>query len=215
MEKELMEASQQKVIMMKEIHHRVKNNLAIVISMLSLQARNNPNPELGKIIRDIEMRIRSMALIHEHLYRSENLDRIPLDQYLRSLSTIILGTFSHPGIELDLELDAVNVSLETALPIGLITNELITNAVKYAFPDVQQGNIRIDLKRRDSHLVELLIADNGIGLPKHFDFQKASSLGMFITRLLIEQLNAQIQIGNGKGASFRIRCPIVPAHKSF
>ncbi|MFH1159652.1 MAG: histidine kinase dimerization/phosphoacceptor domain -containing protein [bacterium] len=204
MEKELLEASQQKVIMMKEIHHRVKNNLAIVISMLSLQMRHNPNPELRKIIRDIEMRIRSMALIHEHLYRSENLNRIPLDQYLRSLSTIILSTFSASEINLDLDLDPLEASIETALPIGLITNELITNSVKYAFAEGVEGSIRLSLKRQKSNQIELVISDNGIGLPANFDFTKATTLGMFITRLLVEQLNAKLTVGKGNGASFSI-----------
>jgi len=215
MEKELIQAAKQKVIMMKEIHHRVKNNLAIVISMLSLQMRYNPNPELRKIMRDIEMRIRSMALIHEHLYRSENLDRIPLDQYLHSLSTIILNTFAASKINLELDLNPEEVSIETALPIGLITNELITNSVKYAFQGEREGTVTLRLKQHTGNQIDLIISDDGIGLPVNFDFARANTLGMFITRLLTEQLNATLTVGQGKGTSFSIRFPRTPIRKEF
>jgi PAS domain S-box-containing protein len=207
-EKEVEELKQrnaeQKEIMLREIHHRVKNNLAIVISLLSLQLRNNDDPILLRIIRDIEMRIRSMALIHEHLYRSENIDRIPLASYLHALATIITGTFSGHRIRLITELEPVDVSIETALPIGLIANELLTNAFKYAFPAHGEGEIVIGLETcgPDAHI--LTIRDNGIGLPDHFSLDSEKSLGMFIVRLLVEQLDGQIAINRNHGTEFKI-----------
>ncbi|MEI7982956.1 MAG: histidine kinase dimerization/phosphoacceptor domain -containing protein, partial [Bacteroidota bacterium] len=131
--------AEQKEIMLREIHHRVKNNLAIVISLLTLQLRNNKDPNLHRIIQDIEMRIRSMALIHEHLYRSESIEKISLASYLQSLASIILQTFSGHHIKLISNFDQTDVSIETALPLGLITNELLTNAFKYAFPSNGAG----------------------------------------------------------------------------
>jgi two-component sensor histidine kinase len=197
--------TQQKEIMLREIHHRVKNNLAIVISLLSLQMKNNDDPDLKRIIRDIEMRIRSMALIHEHLYRSENLNRIPLADYLQALSTIILGTFSGHHIDLITELEPTDVSIETALPLGLITNELLTNAVKYAFPDRQPGELRVIMRQDTEGIYLLSISDNGVGLPVGFRMEDQQSLGMFIIRLLVEQLDGSLSLDTTGGTSFSIR----------
>ncbi|MEI6435865.1 MAG: histidine kinase dimerization/phosphoacceptor domain -containing protein [Bacteroidota bacterium] len=211
-EKEIEELKQknivQKEIMLREIHHRVKNNLAIVVSLLNLQLRNNTDPELNRIIKDVEMRIRSMALIHEHLYRSENLDRIPLSAYLHSLATIVTGTFSGHRINLVIDLEPTDVTIETALPIGLITNELLTNAFKYAFPRRQDGEIYIQLTEETDEVNKLIIKDNGIGLPANFSFESDKSLGMFIVRLLVEQIDGKIEILQQNGTEFIIRFPI-------
>ena len=197
--------AEQKEIMLREIHHRVKNNLAIVISLLNLQLRNNEDSGLQRIIRDIEMRIRSMALIHEHLYRSENLDRIPLDKYIESLATIISGTFSGHRVNLVTSLVTTDVSIETALPIGLIVNELLTNAFKYAFPHQQHGEVQVYLIKEDEEWFTLIVKDNGIGLPDLFSMDSEKSLGMFIIKLLVEQLDGSIDIAGRNGASFTIR----------
>lgn len=208
-EKEVEELKQrnaeQKEVMLREIHHRVKNNLTIVISLLNLQIRNNANPEFIRIIRDIEMRIRSMALIHEHLYRSENIDLIPLAAYLHSLAAIITSTFSGRHISLVTHLDPADVNIETALPIGLIANELLTNAYKYAFPENHEGTIEIQLSEDAGEMFTLVIRDNGVGLPDKFSLDSEKSLGMFIVRLLVEQLDGTIEIGDQAGTEFRIR----------
>jgi two-component sensor histidine kinase len=207
-ERELEELKQknieQKEVMLREIHHRVKNNLAIVVSLLNLQLRNHADPELRRIIRDIEMRIRSMALIHEHLYRSENLDRIPLGTYLESLTTIITGTFSGHHINMVTSLDAADVSIETALPIGLIANELLTNAFKYAFPHHHDGEIQVHLHKGIGNEFSLMIKDNGVGLPESFSMDSEKSLGMFIVKLLVEQLDGTIEISRIQGTAFTI-----------
>lgn len=213
-EQELKKASDQKMIMMKEIHHRVKNNLAIVISMLSLQQRQISDPVLQRAILDIQMRIRSMALIHEHLYRSEDLDRITLHEYLRALTSIILSSCSSPKIHLETEFDQLEVSIETALPIGLITNELLTNAIKYAFPKERGGTIRISLKAEDG-MISLTIADNGIGLPDSFNLEEQTTLGIFIVKLLTEQLSGKLSIDSGEGTSVTLTFPAIPIRKPF
>jgi len=191
--------------MLREIHHRVKNNLAIVISLLNLQKQKYPDPDLRRIMKDMELRIRSMALIHEHLYHSENLDQIPLADYLHDLSAIILGTFSGKKIKLITRLEAAEVNIETALPIGLITNELLTNAFKYAFTDQGEGIIQISLSKPDDDHIRLTISDNGSGLPSGFSLNEQTSLGMFIVRLLVEQLDGSIDVANDHGASFTIQ----------
>jgi two-component sensor histidine kinase/PAS domain-containing protein len=207
-EKEIEELKQknieQKEIMLREIHHRVKNNLAIVVSLLDLQLRNNSDPELIRIIRDVEMRIRSMALIHEHLYRSENLDMIPLASYLQSLSEIILSTFSGSRINLITSFDPLDVNIELALPLGLIANELLTNAFKYAFPLYHTGDIEIHLRKAHDNGYTLIVKDNGVGLPPSFSMDSDKSLGMFIVRLLVEQINGKIDISRQNGTTFTI-----------
>lgn len=198
--------AEQKEIMLREIHHRVKNNLAIVISLISIQIRNYPNPELKKPMKDIEMRIRSMALIHEYLYRSDIVDRIPLSNYLYSLSSAILGTLGEGNIHLSTDISPINISIEMALPLGLITNELITNAIKYAFPDHREGELQLILKPEINNggYYRLTIKDNGVGLPADFSIEKPASTGMFIVKLLIEQLGAKLEIENIQGTSFHI-----------
>jgi PAS domain S-box-containing protein len=208
-EKEIEELKQrnteQKEVLLREIHHRVKNNLAIVISLLNFQLRNNTNEELNRMIIDIQMRIRSMALIHEHLYRSENLDRIPLATYIESLAYMILTAFSGHRINLVKDLDIMDVSIETALPIGLIINELLTNAFKYAFPNGSEGNIHVTLKKEEDQMCSLIVEDNGIGLPASSTMASEKSLGLYIVGLLVEQLDGTVRIVRDNGTSFHIR----------
>jgi two-component sensor histidine kinase len=198
-------STEQKEVLLREIHHRVKNNLAIVISLLNFQLRNNSNTELTRMIIDIQMRIRSMALIHEHLYRSENLDRIPLAAYIESLTYMIITTFSGHRINLVKKLDQMDVSIETALPIGLIINELLTNAFKYAFPGGAEGEITLTLIKLEDEMCALVVEDNGVGLPVTSSMDSEKSLGLYIVRLLVEQLDGTVEIVRGKGTSFRIR----------
>lgn len=196
-----------KETMLKEIHHRVKNNLAIVISLLSMQGSKNADPDFQKLIRDIELRIRSMALIHEHLYRSENFDKIPLSNYIHSLISMISATFSGHKISLKMELEEILVNIETALPLGLITNELLTNSYKYAFPGNIEGIVSLKLEKVIPEGFRLTVSDNGIGLPEGFDLRNQESLGMFIIRLLIEQLDGSISVSSNEGVSVCITVP--------
>ena len=195
----------QKEVLLREIHHRVKNNLAIVISLLNFQLRNTSNEEITRMIIDIQTRIRSMALIHEHLYRSENLDRMRLAAYIESLSFMILTTFSGHRVKLETHLEAIDVSIEAALPIGLIVNELLTNAFKYAFPGNAEGIITILLEKAEGDKCLLVVGDNGIGLPPSSTLNSEKSLGLYIVGLLVEQLEGSVEIDRKQGTSFRIR----------
>ncbi|MEI6681064.1 MAG: PAS domain S-box protein [Bacteroidota bacterium] len=195
----------QKEVLLREIHHRVKNNLAIVISLLNFQLRNTTNVEITRMIIDIQTRIRSMALIHEHLYRSENLDRMRLAAYLESLSFMILTTFSGHRVKLETNLEAIDVSIEAALPIGLIVNELLTNAFKYAFPGNAEGIITILLEKAEGDMCRLVVEDDGVGLPASSTLDSEKSLGLYIVGLLVEQLEGSVEIDRKKGTSFRIR----------
>ncbi|HNY01714.1 MAG TPA: PAS domain S-box protein [Bacteroidales bacterium] len=198
-------AAEQKEVLLREIHHRVKNNLAIVISLLNFQLRNNTNEMLSQMILDIQMRIRSMALIHEHLYRSENLDRIPLASYIDALAGMIVATFRGHRIAFSKHLDPLDVSIEIALPVGLIINELLTNAFKYAFPGDLTGDIRISLSNETGHECLLVVEDNGIGLPPDSSLNSEKSVGLYIVHLLVEQIEGQLEVIRNHGTTFRIR----------
>jgi two-component sensor histidine kinase len=198
-------SAEQKEVLLREIHHRVKNNLAIVISLLNFQLRNNESEELNRMIIDIQMRIRSMALIHEHLYRSESLDRIPIANYVDSLTFMIMTAFSGHRINLVKQLEPIDVSIETALPIGLIINELLTNAFKYAFPGHIPGDIHLTLSREEGQMCSIIVKDNGIGLPETSSMDSEKSLGLYIVKLLVEQLDGSVNIVRNNGTAFHIR----------
>ncbi len=208
-EKEIEELKQrsadQKEVMLREIHHRVKNNLAIVISLLTFQLNENTNPEIKRSLIDIQTRIRAMALIHEHLYRSENLDKIPLATYILSLMQMIMSAYSGHRVQLESNLEPIDVTIETALPVGLIINELLTNAFKYAFPGNDNGMVIISLAKAEDDYCVLSVKDNGIGLPQSFIPESSVSIGLYIVRLLAEQMDGSIQIEREKGTTFSIR----------
>ena len=198
-------SADQKEVLLREIHHRVKNNLAIVISLLSFQLNENANPELRRLLVDIQTRIRAMALIHEHLYRSENLDKITLTTYITSLIQMIVSTFSVRDIRIETNLEPIEATIETALPVGLIVNELLTNAFKYAFPGSPKGTITIGLKKAEEDYCIVTVGDNGIGFPPAYLPESSSSLGLYIVRLLTEQLDGSIHIDQDHGATFTIK----------
>jgi PAS domain S-box-containing protein len=198
-------SADQKEVLLREIHHRVKNNLSIVISLLSFQLNDNENPIIKRSLIDIQTRIRAMALIHEHLYRSENLDRIPLATYVSSLVQMVISTFSGNNVRIEYHLMPIESSIETALPVGLIINELLTNAFKYAFPDKNPGTILVGLSEAEEDFCLITVSDNGVGLPANFIPESSSSLGMYIVRLLAEQLDGTLQIDRTNGTTFNIR----------
>jgi PAS domain S-box-containing protein len=212
-----LKSAEQKEILLREIHHRVKNNLAIVISLLDMQIRSNDNEEFGNMAREVEFRIRSMALIHEHLYKSDELDRVSLDRYLGALAMNVVRTCTKGNVQLIDQLTPVDVILEKAMPLGLIANEILTNACKYAFCEGKLGIITMDLQAEtpDSDLYRLTIKDDGKGLPENFTMDGSSSLGMFIVKLLVEQIEGQLIIENKHGSSFSILFKGMKSHPNI
>jgi PAS domain S-box-containing protein len=212
-EEALIENSRQKEILMREIHHRAKNNFAILISLLSIQKFQVKNPELFNILSDLQTRIRTMVLIHEQLYRTNSVDVISFGHYILNLSKIISNAFKKEGIILHSEIKECQLNIETALPLGLVVNELLTNSFKYAFKGKDRGNIHIKLSPHINEPEdkiskwELIIEDDGIGLPESFDLNKVSSMGSQIIQALVDQIHGKIYISGNEGASFRIIFP--------
>ncbi|WP_230740686.1 histidine kinase N-terminal 7TM domain-containing protein [Methanooceanicella nereidis] len=194
----------EKELLLKEIHHRVKNNLQIISSLMSLQALNTINENTSAHLRDTQGRIKSMALIHERLYLSRDLARIDFKEYVRSLIVSLKRSYAlYPGIEVDTDIDNVFLDIDTAIPCGLIINELVSNSLKYAFKDTGSGRICVSMCC-ENDLYRLVVSDDGVGLPAGMDFRNTDSLGLQLVVTLTEQLKGNIEYPDRKGATFII-----------
>jgi two-component sensor histidine kinase len=200
----------EKEVLIKEIHHRVKNNLQTVSSLLSLQARLLLDPAARSAFKDSQMRVQSMALIHEKLYQSENLALVNLRPYIENLVAILLRSYQAQvgQVRLVTQLEDVSVGIDTAVPVGLILNELISNAFKHAFADGRAGTITIRLWREDAQRICLSCQDDGRGLPPDFDIRTSKSLGMQLVNSLVNQLAGELHISGSSGVLFGIHIPL-------
>jgi PAS domain S-box-containing protein len=196
----------EKETMLKEIHHRVKNNLQVIQSLLNLQARKIKDPQALEVINQSRDRIRAMALVHEKLYQSPDLAQIDMTDYLQGLSISLFHSsqVSPNKVKLKLEMEEVQLGINEAIPLGLILNELISNALKHAFPGGREGEIRVGLALVDEGLIRLSVRDNGIGLPGEVGFREAESLGFQVVSALVEQLSGSIELDREVGTEFRI-----------
>lgn len=202
----LMQALNEKEVLLKEVYHRVKNNLQVVSSLINLQAGHVKNEAAGDLLRQSADRIKAMALFHEKLYQSKDLAKIDFNGYIRSLvDHLLFGYGAHSSkIAVNLRVDDVYLNVDTAIPCGLIINELLSNALKYAFPGDSRGEINISFTRGQGELV-LVIADNGIGLPDQLDINKCASLGLQLVNTLINQLMGQMTVERSHGTAFTLR----------
>jgi two-component sensor histidine kinase/integral membrane sensor domain MASE1 len=202
---ELASRNEEKEVLLKEIHHRVKNNLQVICSLLNLQARRFDDPRITQAFADSQSRVKSMALVHENLYRSQKIDCIAMDSYVRSLVEGVARTHLQ-GDCVRYEVTASNITLpiDTAVPCGLIINEMVTNAFKHAFPEGKGGRLSISISERAADRVELLVSDNGVGLPADQQAMSGGSFGMSLVSMLVEQLNATLEVLPMPGTTFRL-----------
>ncbi|MDZ7270913.1 MAG: PAS domain-containing protein [candidate division KSB1 bacterium] len=198
----------EKEVLLKEIHHRVKNNMQVISSMLRLQAGYIQDPQALELFQESQNRVKSMALIHEKLYQSQDLARIDFADYLRNLTSHLFRSYSgRPDVTLNVEVGDVHLSVETGIPCGLIVNELVSNALKHAFPGGRSGQITVSLQRNNGTYV-LSVKDDGVGFPKDVDFRNTPSLGLQLVNTLTTQLEGSVElISNGVGTEFRIQFP--------
>ncbi|MBH8564172.1 PAS domain S-box protein [Nostoc sp. CENA67] len=206
-DKEHIEASlREKEVLLKEIHHRVKNNLGIVSSLLQMQSRRTQDAQANAILRDSHNRIASIALVHEKLYCSQDLANIDFAHYIRNLTAHLFASYNTSSnlIQLSINTEKVSLDIETAVPCGLIINELVSNALKYAFPDNRAGQIKVKFYQENEHNLILIVQDNGIGLPENFDHKKSKTLGINLVQGLVKQLRGSIDINCQQGTEFRI-----------
>ena len=194
----------EKETLLQEIHHRVKNNMAVISSLLKIQAYNMDDKRLKDALMDSQNRVQSMSAIHETLYQSESLSSIDLSTYLPKLAESIAKNYT-TGRKVNIKIEAENIliSVKQASPIGLIVNELITNSLKYAFPENAEGEIKISLTQKEQNQVELEYADNGIGMPKNFDWQKTKTMGLKLVKALANsQLDGSIDMDSNNGTKY-------------
>jgi PAS domain S-box-containing protein len=204
-EKQLRRSLEEKEVLLREVHHRVKNNLNVISSLLNLQASNIQTPEQAlAAFRNSSDRIMSMALVHEELYNSRNYARVDMGEYLDKLTRQLLLAYGPGGgISLSAQAGGISLSVDTSIPCGLILNELITNAFKHAFPKGGPGDIHVLLRTVDDDSFELCVSDNGIGLPEGCEGR--GTLGLTLVRLLTEQLEGTTDISTENGTRYRIR----------
>lgn len=196
----------QKDLLLKEIHHRVKNNLQIISSLIKLQSAHVNDKEIHSMFAESQNRIKTMALIHEKLYRSTDISVIEFYDYIKNL---VNSLYSSYGISIDrvkpvIEFRSIYLDIDTAIPCGLIINELISNCLKYAYPDLRKGEIFIDLNELNENDYLLLIKDDGIGIPESIDFGNTNSLGLKLVKILSEQLGGTVELIRNNGSEFRI-----------
>ncbi|MEQ8423226.1 MAG: histidine kinase dimerization/phosphoacceptor domain -containing protein, partial [Cyclobacteriaceae bacterium] len=197
----------EKESLLREIHHRVKNNLQVISSLLNMQSYHLDDPGMINAIAEGQSRVKAMALIHQKLYQTEQLTEIDFEEYTNQLINHLATAFGQPDKKINSKVSGANIKLDidTAIPLGLILNELVTNAYKYAFEGVNEGDLAIELQRVDDHQYELTVADSGKGLPGDFDVTKLNSLGLKLVNMLIEQLDGQLTIQSENGTQFSIR----------
>ncbi len=203
---------EEKVILLREVHHRVKNNLQIIISLVNLQMRQTDDPEVKKIMSETQNRVRAMSLVHEKLYRSESLSRIDFADYTRYLATQLLSYYGPDTrkVRLDFVMGKIMVDINTAVPLGLLINEIVSNALKHAFPNGREGTISIS-GGYTGDLITLVVKDNGIGISADFDWKNTTSLGMRLVNSLIDQIDGTIVLDRSQGTTFTITIKRDPA----
>jgi PAS domain S-box-containing protein len=202
----------EKDILISEIHHRVKNNLQVISSLLRLQAKSSEDPELIEMLNGIQGRIRSMAMIHEKLYDTNDFTRIKLSSYVKALSQDLFKTHNiNPGkIGLTIQTDGeVYVDVTKAIPCGLVLNELISNALKHAFPGDRKGKLQIILSETKNAEINIVVRDNGVGLPDNIDIHQPQTLGLELLNGLVKnQLDGQIEVRRDNGTEIRLKFPL-------
>jgi len=197
---------EEKNILLQEIHHRVKNNMQIISSLLNLQTRYVDDEEAVNVLKESQNRVRSMAMIHEKLYQSNDLSHINFVDYIQSLVSNLFYSYNIKNLQIKsiLEIDDIRLNMETAVPCGLIISEIVSNSLKYAFPNEMHGEILVSLKSVEDGY-ELIISDNGVGLPEELDFDNNKSLGLILVKSLTEQIDGEITIHRNHGTEFKIR----------
>ena len=203
---ELTAALAEREVLLQEVHHRVKNNLQIISSLINMQLRNLAPGPGGDALLECQTRVQAIGLIHEQLYQSKDYAHVPFADYVRSLAhNVFSATGSSPSlVTLELAIDDVALAVDKAIPCGLVLNELITNSLKHGFKDGRRGRVRVELARLDDARCRVSVEDDGVGLPVGMEVAQSGSLGLLLVRTLAEQLEAELEVDGTQGAAFRL-----------
>ena len=192
----------EKEFLLKEIHHRVKNNLGVVSSLLELQAAQNDDPNVIEAMKQSQNRVYSMGMIHQRLYQGKNLATVEMKDYFKNLGQHILDSFGVVDrVNIEFDMEAIEIDVDTAIPLGLIVNELLTNSLKYAFPNDRKGKIKLSLQRSAAEILLLEVADDGVGKQED-NLNKGTGFGTQLIKLLMQQLNGEMKFQSKEGTSF-------------
>jgi len=205
-ERQLEESIKEKEVLLKEVHHRVKNNMQVISSILNLQSSYIDDETALSILRESQDRIKSMSFVHESLYQSNTLSEVNFSEYIQNIARNLFHSYGRPqgGLSLDFELEEVFLNLDTSIPCGLIINEIVSNSLKYAFEGRESGVIKIEFSKLSDGKLKLIVSDNGIGLPDNFDIENAESLGLQLVTTLITQVSGVLEIDTTNGTRFNI-----------
>lgn len=200
-ERKIEQSLREKESLLQEIHHRVKNNLQVVSSLLGLQSRQMADEEIRRAFRESQNRVHSMALIHERLYQSKDLSQIDCQEYADQLVGHLFRSYgvSLSRVKLEMDFSGERMPMALAVPMGLILNELLSNSLKHAFPHGREGKVVVELRRSEAGMLTLVVADDGVGLPANANLWNARSLGLRLVRILSEQVGAELNIGSENG----------------
>lgn len=191
-------------VLLRDVHHRVKNNLQVISSLLGLQAEHIDDQRALDAFAESQNRVRAMALVHERVYQSSDLARVDLAAYIRDLAErLFVALGADPAIALDLDAEPVSLPMDTAIPCGLLISELISNSIKHAFPAGRSGSVKVRLRQQEDRIV-LTIADDGVGLPEGLDYRHTESLGLQLVTILAQQLDATVDVDGSVGTRFTI-----------
>jgi len=215
-EKNFRTSLEEKELLLRELHHRVKNNMQIISSLLSLQTQHIKDERDLKIFESSQNRVKTMSLIHEELYSSQDFSHINLSEYIQNLTKELLTShIEDPGrVKLTVNVEDVRMELETAIPLGLLINEIVANSVNHAFPNEQKGKIIVELER-DGNAFILKMSDDGIGIPEDIDFKKAETLGFQLINSLVNQLDGQIEMHTNNGTRYTVKFKELDYKKRF
>jgi PAS domain S-box-containing protein len=208
-EEQIRQSLIEKEILLKEIHHRVKNNLQIIKSLLSLQLKFVKDKTAANFISESMNRITSISIIHELFYKYKDITKIEFNNYISKIVSHLFNVYGVDSSKISAEYNLTGISLgiDTAIPCGLIINELLTNCLKYAFPDVRKGKILIEMKKNENDTISLILKDDGIGMPDNFDMANPPSMGMQLVLTLVKQMDGNIELERNKGTKFVINFP--------
>jgi PAS domain S-box-containing protein len=208
MQQQIEASLKEKDVLLKEIHHRVKNNLQIIISLLNLQSGYIKDETTLKAVKDGQSRVRSMALVHEKFYQSDTVTEIDFGEYLKKLCQFLYQTYGDKTdrIEVVIKGEQILLDMDTAMPCALLVNEIVSNAYKYAFPGLKSGTILIEMKKAGGK-IDLAISDNGVGFPAEYNFEKSESLGMQLVQALSSQIEGDLKVSQENGSSFEVIFP--------
>ncbi len=207
-EERLRSSLREKELLLKEIHHRVKNNMQVIISLINLQSDYIQDPAALGALRDTQNRVRAMASVHEQLYQSQDLSHVDFGTYLQTLTRQMFQSYelNSEAISLDFEIDSIPLDIYYAIPCALIVNELVTNSLKHAFPGSRSGRIKVSLLS-ESGAISIQVSDDGVGIPDSVDIYETSSLGLQLVNILTQQIGGDLHLDRENGAHFTITFP--------